>query len=69
MYNDANQQSQFGQKKGRRWLKIIVTVLVLFSAVASAYSFISSVLHDPVPGVVNQYYTGIKNQDYVKRIS
>jgi len=52
------------RKKGRRWLKIIIMVLVLFSTVASAFSFINSVLHDPVPGVVNQYYTAIKNQDY-----
>lgn len=52
------------RKKGRRWLPILITLLVLFSCAASAYSYISSVLHDPVPGIVNQYYTAIKNQDY-----
>ena len=52
------------RKKGRRWLKILIAILVLLSGAASVYSFISSVLHDPVPGIVTQYYTAIKNQDY-----
>ena len=52
------------RKKGRRWLPILITVLVLISCASSAYPYISSVLHDPVPGIVNQYYTAIKNQDY-----
>lgn len=52
------------RKKVPRWLQILIAALVLFSAGASAYSYLSSVLHDPVPGIVNQYYTAIKSQDY-----
>jgi hypothetical protein len=42
----------------------LLAPLFLLMAGTCAYSYISTSLHDPVPGIVNQYYTAVKNQDY-----
>jgi hypothetical protein len=57
----SDEQKQPRKKVPPGWL---LAPLFLLMAGTCAYSYISTSLHDPVPGIVNQYYTAVKNQDY-----
>jgi len=62
--NQSQDSRKIAWKKLPRWLRILLGVLLLLSALASGYTSITSSFYDPAPDTVLPYYDAIKHQDY-----